>query len=67
MKAVEALNATALDKMKLLEYDLRKRTDMTSDQLLLSGSDDAPAKYRPLVDEYFRSLSKQTSSAAPKK
>jgi hypothetical protein len=58
---LEGLAAAALDKMKRLEFDLRKRTDTTSDEMYLSGADDAPAKYQPMVDEYFRELSKPTA------
>lgn len=61
---LQELSAAALDKMKKLEFDLRKRTDTTSDDMFLSGADEAPTKYRPLVDEYFRALSKGTP--APK-
>jgi len=62
---LQELSAAALDKMKKLEFDLRKRTDTTSDDMYLSGADEAPTKYRPLVDEYFRALSKG-SAPAPK-
>jgi len=53
------LSAAALDRMKRLEFDLRRRTDTTSDQLYLAGSEEAPVRYRSLVDEYFRSLSQE--------
>ena len=47
-KALQALkgdrvSAAALDKMK------KQRTDTTSDDMFLSGADDAPTKYRPLA------------------
>lgn len=57
------LSAAALDRMKKLEFDLRRRTDTTSDELYLSGSEDAPARYRSLVDDYFRQLSQGTPDA----
>jgi hypothetical protein len=63
---LEGLSAAALDKMKKLEFDLRKRTDTTSDEMYLSGADDAPAKYRPLVDEYFKELSKRSGTPTTK-
>jgi hypothetical protein len=53
------LSTAALDKLRKLEFELRKRTDTTSDALYLSGSDDAPPQYRSLIDEYYRALSKQ--------
>jgi hypothetical protein len=61
LKSLQALSAAALDQLKRLEFDLRKRSDTTSDQLLLSGTDEAPANYKALVDEYFRSLSRGTT------
>ena len=56
---LDQLTTAAFDRMKKLEFDLRQRTDTTSDQLYLAGRDEAPVKYRPLVDEYFRALSQQ--------
>jgi len=63
---LDQLTAAALDRMKKLEFDLRQRTDTTSDQLYLAGRDDAPVRYRPLVDEYFQALSQQQQGAAPR-
>ena len=51
------LSAAALEQIRRLEFDLRRRTDTTSDELYLAGRDDAPVRYRALVDEYFRALS----------
>jgi hypothetical protein len=59
---LQELSATALEKLRKLELDLRKRTDLTSNELFLSGADEAPPKYRPLVDQYFRELSKKSGS-----
>jgi len=56
-----ALSAAALEKLQKLELELRKRTDTTSNELYLSGADQAPPKYRPLVDEYYRELSRKGS------
>lgn len=61
---MQALSATALDKLRKLELDLRKRTDTTSNELFLSGADEAPPQYRPLVDEYFKELSKRSGAGA---
>jgi hypothetical protein len=63
---LDQLSSAALDRMKKLEFDLRQRTDTTSDQLYLAGRDDAPVKYRPLVDEYFRALSQQPGQGTPR-
>jgi hypothetical protein len=56
------LSEAALDKIRKIEFDLRKRTDMSNDELFVSGGDDAPTKYRALVDEYYRELSKKTAA-----
>lgn len=61
---LQQLSAAALDRMKKLEFDLRKRTDTTSDQLFLSGADEAPARYREQVDQYFRELSRGSGNGA---
>jgi hypothetical protein len=57
------LSTAALDKLRKLEFELRKRTDTTSDALYLSGGDDAPPQYRSLIDEYYRALSKGQDEA----
>jgi hypothetical protein len=59
-RGLSQLSATALDKLKKLEFDLRKRVDTTTDQLFLSGSDDIPAPYQSVISEYFRQLAKKT-------
>jgi hypothetical protein len=59
-RGLAELTATALDKMRKLEFELRKRVDTTSDELYLSGADEAPPQYRSLVNEYYRELSKKT-------
>jgi hypothetical protein len=53
------LSAAALETLQKLELDLRKRTDPTSNELYLSGADQAPPKYRSQVDDYYRELSKK--------
>ena len=61
---IAGLSQAALDKIKKIEFELRKRTDTSNDELFVSGGDDAPAKYRALVDEYYRELSKKSGAAA---
>jgi hypothetical protein len=60
---LRALENTALDKMKKLEFDLRKQIDTTNQQLYLSGSEDVPAAFRSQIEEYYRALSKQPGGA----
>ncbi len=62
---LQELSAAALDQMKKLEFDLRKRTDTTSDSLFLSGSEDVPPRYRDMVNEDTRELSRKSGTAAP--
>ena len=62
-RGLQELTASALETLRKLEFDLRKRTDPTSNELYLSGADDAPAQYRPMVSEYFRELSRPSSPA----
>ncbi len=59
-RGIQELTASALETLRKLEFDLRKRTDPTSNELYLSGADDAPAPYRPMVSEYFRELSRRS-------
>jgi hypothetical protein len=58
-RGLQQLAGTALDKAKKLDFDLRKRTDTSTDQMFLGGSEEAPPKYKSLVDEYYRNLSKK--------
>lgn len=60
---LQQLAQSALEKLQRIERDLRRRTDTTNDQLFLSGADEAPVQYRPLVDEYFRELSKKSGAS----
>jgi hypothetical protein len=38
--------------------------DTTSDQLFLSSTEEVPDRYRPLVDDYHRELSRRTTAGA---
>jgi hypothetical protein len=55
---MQALMATALDKMKKLEYDLRKRADTANEQLYISGSEDIPKAWEAIINEYYRTIGK---------
>jgi hypothetical protein len=55
---MQQLLATALDKMKKLEYDLRKRADTANEQLYISGSEDVPKLWESIINDYYRSLGK---------
>jgi hypothetical protein len=60
---MQQLSESALEKLRDLELSLRRRTDLTSDELFLSGADEAPPKYRPLVDEYYKELSRKSGGS----
>ena len=62
---MQQLMSTTLDKLRKFDLDLRKRLDTSNDQLFLSGSEDVPAGFKSLVDEYSKALSK-SGAAAPK-
>lgn len=62
---LRALENTTLDKMKKLEFDLRKRIDTSNQQLYLSGSDDVPPAFRSQIEDYYRALSKQSGGTTP--
>jgi hypothetical protein len=67
---VQELTAQALQEMSKLEFTLRKRLDTSSDQLFLAGAEEAPAEFRPMVEDYNRRLSRPASStptAAPQR
>ena len=55
---MQQLLGTALDKMKKLEYDLRKRADTANEQLYISGSEDVPKLWESIINEYYRTLGK---------
>ena len=52
------LQAQVTDSAKRVEYDLRRKVEGADAQLLLSGSDEVPEKFRKSVEQYYRSLSK---------
>ena len=62
-KGLQDLYSTAVDKFKMLEFEMRKRIDTTNEQLFLSGSDDVPASFRSLIEQYYRSLNKKPTTA----
>jgi len=58
-QGLQQLFSTAMERFKALDFEIRKRVDTTSEQLFLSGSEDVPASFRALIDEYYRTLSKK--------
>jgi ABC-type amino acid transport substrate-binding protein len=54
-----ALQASALDKLKKFEFNLRKKAEGGDQPLALSGSDEVPAGFRTAIEEYYRALAKK--------
>ena len=56
---LQDLYSSAVEKFKALEFEIRKKVDTTNEALFLSGSDEVPPKYKDLIQEYYRALSKK--------
>ena len=44
--------------MKRFEFNLRRRSELKGNEVLLSGDGDVPEEFRKLVEQYYKSLSK---------
>jgi hypothetical protein len=53
------LQAQVSDGLRRFEFGLRRQLDGESRDVLLSGSDEVPAEFKGLVEEYYRSLARQ--------
>jgi hypothetical protein len=58
-KALEKLQADALDRLKKVEFNLRRKLGESNESLGLSGSDEVPASFRQAIEEYYRLLAKK--------
>ena len=59
-RGMEILEAEVLDTLRQLEFELRRALTGGSGADVLTGSDDrAPERYRDMVEEYFRALSRR--------
>ena len=62
-RGMEILEAEVLDPLRQLEFELRRALAGDSGGQVLTGTADrAPEAYRPMVEEYFRNLSRQGRS-----
>jgi hypothetical protein len=52
------LQSAVSENMKRFEFALRRRAESAAGQPVLSGADEVPEKFRKLVEEYYKSLSK---------
>ncbi len=55
---LERLQTFVAEGMKRFEYGLRRRVDAAGADVTLSGTEDVPEAFRPLVEQYYRSLAK---------
>jgi hypothetical protein len=54
------LQTQLAEGFRRFEFDLRRKLGAAgADQLLLGGSDDTPAAYKKLVEDYYRALAKE--------
>ena len=53
------LQAAVSDGMRRFEFGLRRKIDGESRDVLLSGSEEVPAEFKGMVEEYYRSLARQ--------
>jgi hypothetical protein len=54
------LQTQLAEGFRRFEFDLRRKLSAAgADQLLLGGSDDTPAAYKKLVEDYYRALAKE--------
>jgi hypothetical protein len=58
-KALQLLQADALDRLKKFEFALRRKLGEGNDSLGLSGSDEVPYGFRQFIAEYYRLLAKK--------
>ena len=54
----DRLHALAADAVKRFEFNLRRKTELKGNEVLLSGDGDVPEEFRKLVEQYYKSLSK---------
>ena len=55
---LERLQTFVSEGLKRFEYGLRRKAGDDTDRALVAGTDEVPAQFRTLVEEYYRSLSK---------
>jgi hypothetical protein len=64
---VQRLQASVVEGFKAFEFALRRDIEGAGrGRPVLGGSDDVPPGFRPLVEEYYKSLSKGAKKAAPR-
>lgn len=59
VQEIARLQTFVSEQLKRFEFGLRRKAGADTDRVLLSGSGEAPAAYRRMVEEYYRALSRQ--------
>jgi hypothetical protein len=54
------LQSYVTEGIKRFEFNLRRQVDATDDSVVLTGTDEVPERFRKMVEEYYKSLSKGT-------
>jgi hypothetical protein len=52
------LQAFVSERLKRFEFGLRRQVNADSTAIALTGSDEVPEQFRPLVEQYYKSLAK---------
>ncbi len=55
---IAELQSFILEELKRFEYRLRREVDSENEELFLASSDEVPAGFRELIEEYYRALSR---------
>jgi hypothetical protein len=59
-RALARITAEVIENLKMFEYTLRREAEgMNPERLALSEGDDVPQGFRPLVEEYYKSLARK--------
>ena len=56
--AFDRLQAAAAEADKRFEFNLRRKSELKGNEVLLSGDGEVPEEFRKLVEQYYKSLSK---------
>jgi hypothetical protein len=58
-RSLAALQASALEKLKTMEFGLKKKADGKDLPLTLSGSEEVPVGFKDAIEEYYRSVARK--------
>ena len=61
---LQRLQSFVAEGLKRFEYALRRQTESKDKEVVLSAADEVPDAFRPLVEQYYRSLSKSATPPA---